>query len=77
MDLQSIFYILAIVIMVLFLSILLAVIFLVAFMKRKIDTFKKNPFGKTMSFAANNSEIVSMIAMFVTSFIASRFKKKA
>lgn len=58
------------------LGLLLAVILFILKLKNMIDSFKKNPVGKTVSFAANRGEIVSLIAMFVSSFIASRFSKK-
>ena len=76
MDLQTIFYVLAITIMSLMLLTLIAAVAVIFVIKQKVDAFKKHPLRKTISFATNNSQIASIVGMMVWSFIQSKFMKK-
>ena len=75
MDLQSLFYLVAIVFMVLLISLLLAIAYFITRFQQSIQSMRENIENKTRQLVeAKNSEIAGIAGSLITSFIASRFR---
>ena len=75
MDLQSIFYLLAIILMVLMISFLIAIAYFLTKLQQSIESIKTTMNNKVEEIKSNaNSEIAGIAGGLVTSFIMSRIK---
>lgn len=81
MDLQSLFYLVGIIFMIMMIGLLLAVAYFLTKVQTSIQSMRENIIHKTEEFKSRaNGEIASMAGGLITSFIMSRvknaFKKK-
>ena len=75
MDLQSIFYLLAIILMVLIISFLIAIAYFLTKLQQSIESIKTTMNNKVEEIKSNaNGEIAGIAGGLVTSFVLSRIK---
>lgn len=75
MDLQSIFYLVGIVLMVLIISLLVAIAYFISRVQRTVESIKTTVTSKVDEIKSNaNGEIAGIAGGLVTSFLISRVK---
>jgi len=77
MDLQSTFYLLAIIVMLIMIAGFVTLILIAFRMKQKADAFKKNAVGKTLSFVGKNNEVATLVGVVVSAVITSLLRRKS
>lgn len=76
MELQSIYYIVSIIFMIMAIALLLAILIIIWQAQRRIHEFRENIVNRALSFVKDKKvEFLGVVGMGILAFIGSRLKK--